>query len=1238
MLRLVLAALTATIILIGGVAAGVPATDPARAETGAAPSASASPGGANASSAAASGNAGGASTETSDGGAADAVPAGAGDDTSEGPEPGAGSRGVVAAPTTSVLLNELSNGSSRSSADGFVELRNWGASTVKLDGWKLYRCSVGGLRANDGAVEADLRGQTLEPGQILTISRIGLPGALHISQSYPRSGFGLWLEDPQGRVADRVGVYPNRPWMTTSECTGERNLPSTLDWSTDQSWQRRASTGDVSADWIAARSTVDAPNATAEPARDDSGIVISEFAPAGPAGGGDEVVELRNDGASTVDIGGWQLMRCSASGRLESGYRQATIAAGTTLAPGERWLAGGPGYERRDREPQPDARYRTGFADAGSGVLLRTSDDVLVDRVAMSQYGDSACQNGDDKLAAILDPVAGESWQRVEPEGDVGARAGAGASGSGSAAAATGWIIAPRTPGARTADAESSVYRAAAALQQTGVYAAKAADRGVAISEIANDPGAPVLPADLTQRNFIEIANYGRSTIDIGGWTLRRCMADGLRAPGVQSTVPAGTKLKPGATWTTAREGTAASSTAQASYGTTLSFLGTGVWLADADGERVDSVGIYGRNELDASIDTVSPCTKGLALTTYLVDRMRGQSFQRVAFTGSDADDFRAAAATPGERTALEADYREQTESRAADTATGSAPAPDTARAGAAGSTASTPAERPLAGSAATVLRAWAGASEGGRLTAAHADGETPIDPAAIGAGTAPSAGDAGYAYPYQRFELDADPAGGTTLRAGSRVGWSGATTGRNELQLSVWTGSAWRLLDAGTDPTASGADLALRGTLKAGDIRGGRVVLLVQDGPRTKAAIDGAIDGKLQHPDDYDLAISHVTDTQYLTDAYPDVYAQQLSWIADNAARRKIAFATHTGDLVQNWVDPDQGEQRARAEFARASAIQGILDRAGVPNSVLPGNHDSKRGIDYTLFDEFFGPDRYAAQPWYGGSIAPGDNAANYSLISAGGADFLMLSLPYAYGEREIDWAEQVVAAHPDRNVIVSTHEHLSPKLQAEPAHRSTASRWVSRAGELWDRVIAPNRNVVAVLSGHFHGLGQVVTEDAGGLPGHDVVELLADYQEFRTHTGQRATGFQRLLQLDLASGTIAVDTFSTRLKATASYPYDYEQFLPDTGADTSPSNDRPWNVVAAGLQNRYQAEDDEFTAHVTFQYAKRVATSGLTTAGPTTASVAAGAGSRDASRTLGLLLRGGGGGAGAGSNVGAG
>ena len=206
-----------------------------------------------------------------------------------------------------------------------------------------------------------------------------------------------------------------------------------------------------------------------------------------------------------------------------------------------------------------------------------------------------------------------------------------------------------------------------------------------------------------------------------------------------------------------------------------------------------------------------------------------------------------------------------------------------------------------------------------------------------------------------------------------------------------------------------------------------------------------------------------------------------------------------------------------------------------------------------------------------------------------------LVLNLPYAYGEAELAWAEQVVTGHPDYNVVVATHEHIMPKKVEEQAHRATNARWISRAGDLWDRVIAPNRNVVVVLSGHFHGLGQVVTENAGGIDGHTVTELLADYQEFRTHSGERATGFYRMLQIDVDGGAVAVDTRSVRLAASYSYTYDYRQFVPENGSATALTNARPWNLIDAGTEGRYTEADDEFTARLQLQHPKLVDTENL-------------------------------------------
>ncbi|TBN56050.1 hypothetical protein EYE40_00795 [Glaciihabitans arcticus] len=1033
-----------------------------------------------------------------------------------------------------VLINEIANGGQRSDSDSFFELRNWGDDAVDLTGWSVYRCSAMGLRANTGRTEGELAGVILKPGEIFTFSKVGMAGDQHTTQPFSSEGVGLWLENPEGERVDAVAVYPNEPWQTQTECTFGRNLPNSLDFSLGESWQRVAATGDQAADFVKAPATIAGRNATRGQPRASSNVVISELTGAGPDGPNDDFVELQNTGTVDENISGWQLFRCTAEGRLRENTRQLVVENGTVLRPGERWVAASQSYRGR-----VDATYRTPLANIEFGVLLRTSDDRLVDRVSVATQADSACQDGDDKLPAVLDAVAGESHQRT----------------------ADGFIIAPRTPGRANATIANSILAR---------HLRYPATRGVALSEIGTDPAPAGQLPGMRQRNFIELSNFGATRVDIGGWTLRRCELTGSRSPDLQATVPAGTVLEPGKTWLAARAGTDEAGNADATYDTALNFLGAGIWVEDARGIRVDSAGIYAANEMDSSNVTDSPCTKGVALTTYGVDRMLGETFQRTAFTGDDATDFVAAKSTPGSAALVEA----------AEPITAAQPLEIE---GATVRPVSVAEQKPLPATdgAARVIEAWAGASDG-PLVKRTGPGERRLD-----ASKPVDAIDDGWLSPYQRLVIDA-----TKLRMGSSVVWRGSSVARNELQLSVWDWSAstWRLLDAG-----SGAGLSLGGVLGSGDIRAQRVTLLVQDGPRIEATLLDGRDGALAAPEDYDFAISHLTDTQYLSESYPEVYAGVVGWIAQNADDRKIAFATHTGDLVQNWVDPDQNEVRARREFETASKMQAVLDAARVPNSVLPGNHDNKRGVDDSLFNEYFGPERYAGTEWYGGSIAPDDNSANFSTFERGGARFLMLSLPYAYGEREIAWAEQVVTSHPGHNVVISTHEHVTPKTEFEKAHRSSTSRWVSRGQELWDRVIAPNRNVTVVLSGHFHGIGSLVTENAGDIEGHTVVELLADYQEFRTHTGERATGFQRLLQLDLDAGTIAVDTFSVRLAANASHEYDYKQFVADNGTPLSASNARPWRIIESGLQGRYSATDDEFQARVTFQHPKRVHTAAL-------------------------------------------
>ncbi len=115
------------------------------------------------------------------------------------------------------------------------------------------------------------------------------------------------------------------------------------------------------------------------------------------------------------------------------------------------------------------------------------------------------------------------------------------------------------------------------------------------------------------------------------------------------------------------------------------------------------------------------------------------------------------------------------------------------------------------------------------------------------------------------------------------------------------------------------------------------------------------------------DFTIVEIPDTQHYVDdpSRTATFNQQTQWIVANEDDLNIAFVTHVGDITQNY-------DTAEIEFVRADSAMDILDNAGIPNNIAPGNHDfsTPGAVTSNYFDEYFPPSRYdlPANPWYGG------------------------------------------------------------------------------------------------------------------------------------------------------------------------------------------------------------------------------------------------------------------------------
>lgn len=408
---------------------------------------------------------------------------------------------------------------------------------------------------------------------------------------------------------------------------------------------------------------------------------------------------------------------------------------------------------------------------------------------------------------------------------------------------------------------------------------------------------------------------------------------------------------------------------------------------------------------------------------------------------------------------------------------------------------------------------------------------------------------------------------------SGQRVVWTGQVDPTRLAGLRVWNGTAWEQI-ASARGQAEGS-ITLNGDIAPRHRHGGVVPVLVTGEDPFADDIPNQVRDSFEDPSDYDFSLAHLTDTQYLSegaderpnqaerDVWRKAYTDTTQWIADNTDSRKIAFTAHTGDIMENWHNVGSDRAKAMREFEVASAAQKILDDAGLVNTVLPGNHDNLYGVDTgpdALYNDYFGPERYEAlsqhQRWTASnasyhSYAEGDNSNNYVLFSAGGLDFVVVSLGFGVDSAEAAWADDVLTQYADRNAIVLTHAYTTPS--SNPDGRGGGTSY--DGFKVREDVVAKNPNVFLVLSGHEHGVNIEVKKDLGE-KGNHVVELLADYQFYKvdsdelglTQTGgysgntplQFGAAFFRLLQFDVDRAEMSVDTYSPFLDNFGATEYD--------------------------------------------------------------------------------------------------
>jgi len=259
--------------------------------------------------------------------------------------------------------------------------------------------------------------------------------------------------------------------------------------------------------------------------------------------------------------------------------------------------------------------------------------------------------------------------------------------------------------------------------------------------------------------------------------------------------------------------------------------------------------------------------------------------------------------------------------------------------------------------------------------------------------------------------------------------------------------------------------------------------------------------------------------DTQFYSEKYPETFVSQTMWIRERAKADNIKFVVCLGDIVQN--------AHIEEEWVRAHMSAWILDGV-VPYSSVPGNHDlvSKDKVitrDSTLFNKYFGPQRFEKESWYGGHKGE-TNDNNYCVFKAAGKDFLVLSLEFAPRDEALEWAAEVCQKFPNHNVIVATHSYLN--LQGRTTGQAKVADSTANSGQqMWEKLVSKQPNVFMVACGHVGGVNLLVSKnEAGG----QVIEILTDYQNL----DKGGLGWLRTMKFVPAENKIYVDCYSPLLK----------------------------------------------------------------------------------------------------------
>ena len=278
-----------------------------------------------------------------------------------------------------------------------------------------------------------------------------------------------------------------------------------------------------------------------------------------------------------------------------------------------------------------------------------------------------------------------------------------------------------------------------------------------------------------------------------------------------------------------------------------------------------------------------------------------------------------------------------------------------------------------------------------------------------------------------------------------------------------------------------------------------------------------------------YSYSFAIVGDTQTVADQNPELLKNIYQWILDNQTSKNIQYVIGLGDITEYGVDvghTNYEEARANAQWTAAKDAISLMD-GQIPYSLIRG--DGHDGIE--LFNQYFAEhDGYTSN--ITGYYKEGRIDNVYHTFKAGTVDYLLLCLDHGTKDDVLVWANEVVEAHPNHQVIVTTHHYMKSdgtlSVRGETGNATAYDPNNNAADDLWNKFLSKHPNISMVICGHSDSDDVVVTKQTGN-HGNEVTQILVNPQTMDAEYGQGSKGMVAMLYFSEDGAEVQVEYYST-------------------------------------------------------------------------------------------------------------